>query len=603
MTVASGEVLAVMGPSGAGKTTLLKMLTNEKVMGPSTAELASGEVTLNGHLLSPAVFRDQCAYIEQKDIGLFTFMSCADHVAYAVTLFRGGCSSNELDAITTSLLAATGLASCQHVRAGDVESPGLSGGQRRRLSLAVALAKNPALLVADEPTSGLDDAAATAVMELLRELAKQSARLAVVCTIHQPGARVYAGMDQLLLLSKGCTAYYGPASALSEHLASLGKPVPLGVSVSEHALELINADFASESGVDEIIDAWRKRTPPPDAPALSALPPVEPRASAGRQVWTLLRKFGGLNARDTRYFWTRFLSCFALSTVYGLIYIDARKREQVDVIYIFNSVYLLMSNIIFTMLPTMLFHFGRLPTVQREIKAGMYSPVAYWLVVTLLVIPTTFFVSIGSIAPWYVILDFPFSSWFETWALYTATALFFDAMMEAASFDSREVAIFSSGFINLMALFSTGFFLDAESILWPLRAFYYILPAHWMFGGIVSLLFREGKDFSGATLVNATPTPKDFVCEEAEATTACYGVTGVDILYSLKDKYDVVEPDVQFGVHLGWICLMFVVIRLLVLLRLILRMQLARAPQRAGQLAVAADETTALLPDEKMGAQ
>jgi len=80
-------------------------------------------------------------------------------------------------------------------------------------------------------------------------------------------------------------------------------------------------------------------------------------------------------------------------------------------------------------------------------------------------------------------------------------------------------------------------------------------------------------------------------------------VTGVDILYSLKDKYDVVEPDVQFGVHLGWICLMFVVMRLLVLLRLILRMQLARAPQRAGQLAVAADETTALLPDEKMGAQ
>ena len=142
--------------------------------------------------------------------------------------------------------------------AGGANFPGVSGGQRRRLSLALAIAKKPALLVADEPTTGLDAAAATAIMTLLGQLARDS-QMAVVCTIHQPSASVYEGIDTLLLLTKGCTAYYGPSNGLVEYLGTVGKPVPVGSSLAEHALNLVNADFTSDAAVDEMIEAWRKR--------------------------------------------------------------------------------------------------------------------------------------------------------------------------------------------------------------------------------------------------------------------------------------------------------------------------------------------------------
>ena len=334
--VGSGEVLSVMGPSGAGKTTLLNLLTGEAVMGGvgvgnATAEDVTGKVTLNGSPLTPKVYRDQCAYVAQNDGGLFTFLSCRDHLRFAVTLFRGKCSAMEVHELTDALLGATGLASCENVRAGDVEWPGLSGGQRRRLSLAVALAKDPAVLIADEPTSGLDAAASSAIMRLLEEIAS-AARVAVVCTIHQPGTSVFANMDKLLLLSKGCTAYYGPASELMGYFASLGKPVPPGASVADHALDLVNADFTSEASVDAIIQAWRQQPNKPKQGMLAEpMPLPEPlqRAAWPRQAYTLLLKFGQLSLKDNGFLWTRLIFVVCLSLVYGLVYIDARHRDQV----------------------------------------------------------------------------------------------------------------------------------------------------------------------------------------------------------------------------------------------------------------------------------
>ena len=282
-----GEVLSIMGPSGAGKTTLLNVLVSEATKG--RAEEITGEITLNGHALSPALVREQCAYVEQKDIGLFPYLSCVDHVRFAVTLLRGDLSPAATTDMVAAILGQMGLASCQHTRAGSLDITGLSGGQRRRLSLAIALAKKPALLVADEPTTGLDSAAAAAIMSLLGELAIAT-NMAVTCTIHQPSASVYDNMGKLLLLTKARTAYYGPASELMGYVASLGNPVPAGVSVSEHALDLVNADFASEESVEEMIEAWRKRAPPPLTAEIRPLPAARERASGVRLCLTLIEK-------------------------------------------------------------------------------------------------------------------------------------------------------------------------------------------------------------------------------------------------------------------------------------------------------------------------
>ena len=96
---------------------------------------------------------------------------------------------------------------------GGVGGGGLSSGQRRRLSLAIALTKQPSMIFLDEPTSGLDSAAAAKIMHFLKVTAKQT-NIPILCTIHQPSASVYEGFDDVLVLAAGRVAYFGAAAQM-----------------------------------------------------------------------------------------------------------------------------------------------------------------------------------------------------------------------------------------------------------------------------------------------------------------------------------------------------------------------------------------------------
>jgi ABC-type multidrug transport system ATPase subunit len=151
-------------------------------------------------------------------------------------------TSAERRQFVDDLLRDLGLESCQHTVCGNQFLKGLSGGQKRRLSLAVALTKHPLVLFLDEPTSGLDSAAAVEILSVISKI-KASRNIIVVCTIHQPSTRVYNQFDSILLLSAGRTAYFGPPAAATDHFARLGHDMPARVSESEFLLDLVNSDF------------------------------------------------------------------------------------------------------------------------------------------------------------------------------------------------------------------------------------------------------------------------------------------------------------------------------------------------------------------------
>ena len=126
---------------------LLNLLTLERGSGTP-----SGTVTLNGHAFTLDVFRKHAAIVNQTD-QLWAFLTAREHLEYATALYQPSVTASERRASVDRLLADTGLEVCQHTKAGNELFKGLSGGQKRRLSLAVALCKSPRVVFLDEPTS------------------------------------------------------------------------------------------------------------------------------------------------------------------------------------------------------------------------------------------------------------------------------------------------------------------------------------------------------------------------------------------------------------------------------------------------------------------
>jgi ABC-type multidrug transport system ATPase subunit len=118
------------------------------------------------------------------------------------------------------LIACLELTSVRNNRVGDLINPGISGGQRKRVSIGIELAAAPMALVLDEPTSGLDATSALAIMKLLKAICQQG--VTVVCIIHQPRLEIFECLDRLLLLADGREVYFGRACDASEYFRTAG---------------------------------------------------------------------------------------------------------------------------------------------------------------------------------------------------------------------------------------------------------------------------------------------------------------------------------------------------------------------------------------------
>jgi hypothetical protein len=167
------------------------------------------------------------------------------------------------------MLADLGLESCGNTRCGNQFIQGLSGGQKRRLSLALALVKQPAVLFLDELTSGLDSHAASEIMAVVRRVARAGS-IVVICTIHQPSARVFNAFDSVMLLSGGRVAYAGPVATVSDYFAAAcARAPPEDMTPAEFILEMVNSDFGGaekQAQVAKLLSTWADRAGAMPAP-------------------------------------------------------------------------------------------------------------------------------------------------------------------------------------------------------------------------------------------------------------------------------------------------------------------------------------------------
>ncbi len=200
-----GDFIALMGPSGAGKTTLLLALNG--YLPPS-----GGQVRINGEDLYSIydALRGSIGYVPQDDI-VHPELTVWEAVRYSAQ-FRlpPDFSDEEIDRRVETTLQQLGLESVKHLQIGAPEKKVLSGGQRKRVNIAMELVTDPVLMFLDEPTSGLAADDTTALVSLLAGLAKSTGKT-IITTIHQPAKDEFEKFNLCLIMGPGgIPMYYGP---------------------------------------------------------------------------------------------------------------------------------------------------------------------------------------------------------------------------------------------------------------------------------------------------------------------------------------------------------------------------------------------------------
>ena len=219
-SILPGEMVAVMGPSGAGKTSVLTALAGYTP--PTRGHVLVDGLSLYKHF---NVFRQAIGYVPQEDV-MHRNLTTEEVLRYHLKInFPDVLTSEEITSRVDTVLRQLDLQRVRDQLVGDELRRGLSGGQRKRLNVAIELLGQPSLLLLDEPTSGLDARSAMQLIRQCRGLA--SGGRTVVMTIHQPRREAFDLFDKILLLTTGGkVAYFGPVTGVKRYFSDRSEVPP-----------------------------------------------------------------------------------------------------------------------------------------------------------------------------------------------------------------------------------------------------------------------------------------------------------------------------------------------------------------------------------------
>ncbi|RVW25932.1 ABC transporter G family member 11 [Vitis vinifera] len=349
-----GTFTALMGPSGSGKSTLLDALSSRL----AANAFLSGSILLNGRKTKLSF--GTAAYVTQDD-NLIGTLTVRETISYSARLrLPDKMRWSEKRALVESTIIEMGLQDCADTVIGNWHLRGISGGEKRRVSIALEILMRPRLLFLDEPTSGLDSASAFFVTQTLRGLSRDGRT--VIASIHQPSSEVFELFDRLYLLSGGKTVYFGQASEAYEFFAQAGFPCPTLRNPSDHFLRCINSDFdkvkatlkgsmklrfeisddplekvTTAEAIRTLIDFYRtsqysyaakEKVEEISKVKGTVLDSGGSQASFLMQAFTLTKRSFINMSRDFGYYWLRLVIYIVVTICIGTIYLDVGTSYQ-----------------------------------------------------------------------------------------------------------------------------------------------------------------------------------------------------------------------------------------------------------------------------------
>lgn len=234
-----GEMLAIMGGSGAGKTTLLDILAQKNKNG-----VVTGDIKVNGNPVSKHDLKKIIGFVDQEDYLLPTLTVYETVLNSALLRLPRHMSFRAKERKVYEVLRELRILNIKDRTIGSDFERGISGGEKRRVSIACELVTSPSVLFLDEPTSGLDANNASNVIECLVRLSRQYQRT-LVFTIHQPRSNIVSLFDKLVLLANGEMIYSGDMIQCNDFFYNNGYKCPKGYNIADY---LVDITFSEKHG-------------------------------------------------------------------------------------------------------------------------------------------------------------------------------------------------------------------------------------------------------------------------------------------------------------------------------------------------------------------
>lgn len=252
------ECMAIMGGSGAGKTTLLDILAGKNKDGE-----ISGDIYINGTKLLNHDFKKIVGFVDQEDHLIPTLTVYETVLNSALLRLPRNMSLRAKETRVVEVLNELRILNIKDRVIGSDFKRGISGGEKRRVSIACEMVTSPSILFLDEPTSGLDAYNARNVIDCLVKLSRNFNRT-IVFTIHQPRSNIVSLFDKLILLSEGDLIYSGEMIRCNDFFSKNGYNVPLGYNIADYLIDITvdhkkiirvkTSDSSLENGDNEEID-------------------------------------------------------------------------------------------------------------------------------------------------------------------------------------------------------------------------------------------------------------------------------------------------------------------------------------------------------------
>ncbi|KAK9293493.1 hypothetical protein QLX08_011583 [Tetragonisca angustula] len=398
----SGELTAILGPSGAGKSTLLNILAGYKVEGKIT-----GQISVNGQTGNEKYLKKMSSYIMQQDL-LQPRLTVQEAMEFAVDLKLGKISNKAKLIAIKEILNTLRL-----YHAKDTITEHLSGGEKKRVSIALELVSNPPVIFLDEPTTGLDETSAVQCIELLKSLAQLGRT--IVCSIHTPNSSIFAKFDHVYVIAGGHCIYRNTVHNMVPFFQRIGIECPKYYNPADFVIEISTGEYGP-GWVDRMVNVVNMEFPIISIPQQTSFKFQFDAKNGMQKIWNvsqfeqfviLCRRMLLQFRRNKNYVYLKIILHICLGFVIGGLFLNV-GRDGSKTLFNFGFCFACLIFFLYIpMLPILLNFPLEIQLIKREYFNMWYDLSPYYYAFTIINIPFQILLSLIYLSIVYVITDQP----------------------------------------------------------------------------------------------------------------------------------------------------------------------------------------------------